>query len=276
MRMQSCFICIFSCLIAAMSAQADPTADYLAARDQYITAFKNLPDKDQNGPQAKQSRAHVEQLLTRAIQPWSAPGFPPHGAMNRFCFDDDALGFSVPNGLIYSTQTTTVFVTNRALLQDWLRKNNKVSATQAQIAFPAVFSDEELWTVTVGCDSGADLRKMIDIPRPAGADSVAAALVEFSTGGGLISTPDTVVAAVVRGDRIFMASTKLTEPLPADPDCKKTQARREKELLSGPSPQYARSDAAVSYQVCFDKNLAHRPVYAKVQKQAQALANILH
>lgn len=276
MRMHSWLIGIFAYLVASAAVQADPTTDYLAARDQHIATFKDLPDADQKKPQAKQSLAHVEQLLKAALAPWSAPGFPHEGHMHRSCFDDDALGFSVPNGLVYATRTATVFVSNRALVMDWLRKHNKVSPTQTQSVFPAVFSDESLWTFTVGCDSGAKLRKTIDVPRPAGASSVTAALAEFSTGGGLLSTPDTIVAAVVRGDRILMASTVLTVALPPDTDCQKELIRREKELAAGPSPNDARASAAVSYQICFDKHLGHRPAYANVVKQAQALVNILH
>lgn len=277
MRMHSWLVGIFSYLIAATAMQADPTTDYLAARDQYIATFKNLPEKDQDGPQAKQSKAHIEQLLTRAVLPWSAPGFPPKGRVHLNCYDDDAMGFSVVNGMEYTTRTATVFVSNRALVMDWLRKNKKISSAQTQPVFPAAFSDESLWTDAMSCDAAATLHKMIKVSPPAGADNTTVALASFSNGEDYNVTPDTLVAAVVRGDRVFIARTSLTVALKPAPHCYRKLLKLENEWPSEQKNGPAIWTSAVKdYHTCFDQHLQHRPVYAKVVKQAEALVNILH
>lgn len=157
-----------------------------------------------------------------AIPAWSAPGFPAEG-INLHCTDDSEAGFSVLDGLAYSAGDTFVIVTTLALLSRFLAGHNRRYRGGGPVSIPAAFRSDEFWTFT--------------------------------------SHPQAGVAAVVRGDRVWIAKQKLHQPLTPFTGCKHSEATERPEK---------------SYQACFAEHLRRHSGYAAVQTQAQGLVDSLH
>ena len=130
-----CFSLLFPAAWAADPAPPSPTDTYISARDHYIAEFRHIPDRARGDKHAAEALAAVDRLLRVAVPAWTAPGFPATGEMNRNCMDDNEIGFSVLDGLVYRAGDTEVVVTNRALMKG---------------AIPAIFRNEAFWTFAVG------------------------------------------------------------------------------------------------------------------------------
>lgn|GEM_PF-1420068 len=292
-----CFSIIFSAAWAADPAPLSPTDTYIVARDRYIAAFKDLPDREQQGGRAVEALAGVEQLLRAVVQAWSAPGFW-EGKVNLSCTDDDAMGFSALDGLAYEAGDTSVIVTNRTLLMGWLdRRHNKYN-DNIPVSIPAAFRAEDFWTFSVSCDAGAQLRGKVRVKAPVRGDLVMVELAVFAQYEATDRDADTLLAVSLHGDRIFIARQKLAVTLDRPAICKKivdpilaksAEALKEYQAsLKGKPPGKVKDisrfndhialkeEAGREYQACFAKNLPEQPNYAAIQKQAQALVDLLH
>lgn len=277
-----CFSLIFSAAWAADPVPPSPTDTYILARDRYIAAFKNLPDRGRGDSRAAEALAGVDRLLRAAVPAWTASGFPATGEMNLNCMDDNDMGFSVPDGLAYRAGGTSVIVTNRALLLGWQARHNTEYRTHVPVAIPAAFRDETFWTFAASCDAGAYIHGTVPVRVGEGADSVTVALGGFHNGLDYDATPDELLAAVVRGDRVWIATETLKQPLAPFTGCVNAYKRGSDEYPFAPTVQQsarlhdqAMADAVTNYQACFARELRKRPAYAAVQKQAQDLVDLL-
>lgn len=271
-----CFSLLFPAAWAADPAPPSPTDTYITARDRYIAEFKNLPDRGSHDKRAVQALADVERLLRAAVSAWTAPGFPATGEISLNCMDDNAMGFSVLDGLVYRADDTSVVVTNRALLMNAVPGHNRGYGSKVPLSIPAAFGDENFWTFAVGCDAGASLHKMMVVKAPEGADSVTVALAGFHNGLDYDATPDQLVAAVVRGDRVFVARENLKVVLAPAPHCWKKLIYLEEHSEVQKDDPRAWDRELGKYRTCFDRHLRKQPAYAAVQEQAQALVDLLH
>lgn len=290
-----CFSVIFS---AATASVPDSAGTYLAARDRYIAAFKDLPDKDQTSERAVRARDEVEGLLQMAVPGWYGPGISSFSHMNLSCMDDNEMGFSVLDGRVYGTGKASVIVTNRALLMRWLAHRRDQYKDNVPVAIPAAFRADDFWTFSVGCDAAAQLRGTVPVTVPAGTEIAVAALGLFAQDVASDRDADTLLVAVVRGDRVFVAQEKLAAMLVRPAICKQaldqTLAKSAaalkdyQESLKGKPPGIAKdtsrfkdhialeAKADRDYRSCFASHLREQPNYAAVQRQAQALVELLH
>ena len=271
---------------------ADPTTDtYLAARDRFIAA-----NKGKDAPDGV-ARAGVERLLRAAIPTFTAPGFSA-GELNLNCLDDNAAGFSALDGLAFSAGETSVVVSTRTLTTQWLARHNKEFATDRMPgSIPAAFRSGKFWTFTSCPDAAAQLRGQVLVKAPAGTDMAIAQLAVFAQHGASEQDADTLLVAAVRGDRVLLARQKLTVKLDRPAICKtaldqtlaksaaalKAYQEAIKDQPPGKVKDPSRFNEHLAYEekanreypACFAQHLPEQANFAAVQKQAQALVDLL-
>jgi hypothetical protein len=210
------------------------------------------------------------------------------------------MGLSVLNGLVYSAGDTAVIVTNRALLMRWLadRYDRANGAAKVPVAIPAAFRTEDFWTFASFNDAAAQFYGMVLVKAPSGADMATVELALFAQDLAMDAGPDTLLVAVVRGNLVFIATQKVTAKLAKPPVCKKvleqTLAKSAQALKDYQDSLQANPDAKGKdakrfsdhvaldergdrdYRACFAQHLGEQPNYAAVQRQAQALIDLLH
>jgi hypothetical protein len=293
-----CFFAIFSAAGAAEPAPASPTDTYIMARDRYIAAFKGLPDEEVNGKRGVDARTEVETLLQLAVPSWSGPDVSRFSAMNRNdCMDDPEMGFSVLDGRVYGAGKASVIVTNRALLMRWLDHRHGVHHDNIPGSIPAAFRADDFWTFSAFCDAAAQLRGQVLVKAPAGTDIAFAALGLFAQYVATDKDADTLLVAVVRGDRVFVAKEKLADAMVRPAICKRdldlTLAKAAavqksyREYLKTVPPGTLKDTtrfgdylalekkADREYSACFAQHLREQPNYAAIEMQAQAVVDSL-
>ncbi len=258
------------------------------ARDRYIAEYKgHLGFKGRifeggDDTRSVQAFAEVERLLRVAVPAWTAPGFPPTSEINLSVYDDPYDGgFRVLNGLVYQTGGTSVIVTNRALLANHLRRSHSGSEVPVSM-MEAAFRDGNFWSSALATDGAREIQYIVPVSVPAGADSATVALADF-TQSVEFENPDRLLAAVVRGDRVWIAEERLNPPLAPFTACRTAYERGINVYPVAPTVQESarKHDEVVeragrSYLACFARHLRQRPGYVGVLKQAQALVDLLH
>jgi hypothetical protein len=284
-----CFFLIFSAAPAADPAPSSPVDIYISARDHYIAAFKDAAEGDKK---ADAARNDVERLLRAAVPAWSAPGFPSTGEVNLNCLDDNDLGFSALDGLEYSAGDTSVIVTSRTLLLRWLiRHNAEYGTDKMPVSIPRVFRAGNFWTYSSCPDAATQLTGMVLVKAPPGADLAIAQIAAVAQVPAKDEAPSAMLAAVMRGDRVFIARQKLTVTFDKPEMCKKAldqtlaksekalkeyQAAKAKDPKAFDTHQQLEEQADRDYRACFAQHLPAQKTYTAVQKQAQALVDLLH
>jgi hypothetical protein len=299
-----CFSVLFS--VAAVAApptpavQPSPTDTYITARDRYLAEFKAHPTQGDADKREVRALADLERLIKLAVPAWTAPGFPATGKINLSALDDNEMGLSVLNGLVYSAGGTAVIVTNRALLMRWLADRHKTAngGAKVPVSIPAAFRTEDFWTFASFDDAAAQLYGLVLVKALSGADMATVELAVFAQDLAMDAGPDTLLVAVVRGDRVFIAKQKLTLALAKPPVCKKaldqtltksaaalkayqdslkgTPAGKVKDATRFDDHIALEDKADWEYRACFAQHLMEQPNYTAVQRQAQALVDLLH
>ena len=296
-----CFSVLFSAAAAAPPAlTSSPTDTYISTRDRYLADFKAHPTQGDADKREARALADLERLLRIAVPAWTAPGFPAAGKINLNALDDNEMGLSVLNGLVYSAGDTAVIVTNRALLMGWLaeRHNAAKGAAKFLVAIPAAFRSEDFWTFARFDDAAAQFYGMVLVKAPPGGDMAMAELALFAQDLAMDADPDALLVAVVRGDRVFVAKQTFAVKWAKPAICKRaldqTLAKSAAALKDYQDSLKANPDAKVKdatrfndhialddkadreYRGCFAQHLPEQPNYAALQKQAQALVDRLH
>jgi len=227
------------------------------------------------------ARTDVERLLRAAVPAWSAPGFSATSTINRSVFDDPyRQGFGVLDGLVYRAGGTSVIVTNRELLVRWLgdveKRDHRVSLSPS---IAEAFQQDDIWSSALAIDSGAEIQYIMPATASSGTDIVTVALADFTQDIEYDKPPTDILAAVVRGDRVFIADETLKLVLPPAKLC---DARVKYEQTQGwsapipPSEKGLRWDQAVrDYRACYARLLHDSAAFDAVRKQAQALVDRL-
>jgi hypothetical protein len=290
MRITPSLLCFFLIFSAAPAADpASPTDTYISARDRTIAAFKGAAEDDKK---AAAARSDVERLLRAAVPAWTSPGFPATGAINLSCLDDNDLGFSVLDGLVYSAGDTSVLVTSRTLLMRWLTRHNaEYKVGKIPVSVPGAFRSGNFWTFASCPDAAAQMSGMVLVKAPPGAEVAMVQLAVFAQDLAKDADPSMMLAVVVHGDRIFIARQKLTATLDKPAMCKtaldQALAKSEKALKDyqaekAKNPKVfdthvqLEEQADRDYRACFAQHLPSQKNYAALQKQSQALVDLLH
>jgi hypothetical protein len=284
-----CFFLIFSAAPAADPASPTAVDTYISARDRYIAAFKDAADGDKK---AEAALGGVERLLRAAVPAWTSPGFPSTGEVNTSCLDDNDLGFSALDGLAYDAGDTSVIVTSRELLLRWLTRHNaEYGNDKMPVSIPRAFRAGNFWTYSSCPDAAAQLTGMVLVKAPPGADVAIAQTAAFAQVPAKDEPPSALLAAVVRGDRVFIARQKLTVTFDKPEMCKKAldqtlaksemaqkeyQAAKEKDPKAFDKSVQLKELADRDYRACFAQHLPAQKNYAALQKLAQTLVDLLH
>jgi hypothetical protein len=276
MRITPSLLCFFLIFSAAPAADpAPPTDTYISARDRALAKVKAEPASEER------SLADLGRLIKLAVPPWQSPGFSPQGALTLNTLDEGDVGFGALDGLQYSRGETTVTVTTKPLVSRWLvdHRNWWKDEKNVPASMPAAFRSEAFWTQALSVDAAAYLHGLVLVKSPPGAELVFAQIAVFGQDLPMDRGPDTLLVVVLRGDRVFLAQEPLKEKLESVPFCKKamdaTLASAEKEKNQDRSDALE-DKADRDYRACFAQHLPSQKSYAALQKQAQALVDLLH
>lgn len=276
-------IILFSLIffVAEAAPPSTPIDTYFAARARYAAELCKETD-------AAQAKAYpgiltdLERLLTGFVAPWHANGFPAKGQFTvvSLCREDIETGML--DGFAYKSGDTTVTVTSMALVKHWLVDHqNWWGQNDVPASVAAAFRSDAFYTQAISTDTAAQLHGMVPVKAPLGADIAVAEIAIFAQYFVTNRGPDTLLAVVARGDRVFIARQKLAVALATEPDCRTELDLAVKDALGTSAPKDAKRNLALreqadrDYRACFAQHVREQPNYAAVQKQAQALVDLL-
>jgi len=275
-----CFSLIFSAAPAADPAPSSATDTYISARNRYLAEFKAHPTAGEADKRVEHALADLERLLRLAVPAWQARGFAAKGRINLGSLEADDVEFGQVDGLRYTAGDNTVIVTTKPLLTRWLADHRNWWKDEKNIpaSMTAAFRSEAFYTQALSTDAAAFLHGLVLVKAPPGAELAVVELAAFAQDLVLDRGPTTLLAVVLRGDRVFIAEEKLQTPLPPVLFCKKTMdltlvhAKAEKNTDKSNALE---EKADREYRDCFGVRLREQPNYAATQKQAQALVDLL-
>lgn len=269
-----CFSLIFSATAVAGSPPQSALDTYISARDQALGMIKAKPGSDER------ALADLERLIKLVIPPWSAPGFSAEGRLTLTALDEGDVGFGALDGLEYSRSGTIVVVTTKPLAARWLADHRnwwEEKAKNIPAAMITAFRSEAFYTQALANDAAVFLHGLV-LVKAGGADLAVVELAAIAQDLVMDRGPDTMLAVVMRGDRIFLAQEKLNEKLAPVAVCK---AALDKSLAHAKTEKDAAKEALTEradrdYRSCFAQHLMEQKNYTALQKQAQALVDELH
>jgi hypothetical protein len=152
------------------------------------------------------------------------------------------------------------------------------------------FRAGNFWTFASCPDAAVQLTGMVLVKAPPGADLAIAQIAAVAQVPAKDEPPSALLAAVVRGDRVFIARQKLTLAFDKPEMCKKAldqtlaksekalkdyQAAKAKDPKAFDTHQQLEEQADRDYRACFAQHLPAQKNYAALQKQAQMLVDLL-
>src|SRR5581483_1674870 len=203
---------------------ASPEATYLSARDKYIAQIKRLENAktSDSALQAAEDKATADltKRLRDVIGPVSVKGFPAEGKLSLITLFEDDEGFGMLDGLAYGEGEEGLVVTTRPLLKDWLDGKAKAEDEEGRLPADAEAAArlESFYTFAISSDAAFSKNADIPVTKPAGADFAVAALGEFQQDIGHENV-DQIVATVIKGDRVLVASVQRKAPIAKIPAC---------------------------------------------------------
>ena len=267
---------LLAVLLAASAAlAASPEAAYLAARDTAIAKIKALEDAkaSESAVEAAEDKASADLMkrLEDIVGPVAVKDLPPHREL-AIALSEHQQGYGNLDGLSFFDDKGDValLVTTRPLLSAWLegRAKEKDSAFRLPVGVDAAARQEDFYTFSVYTDVG--FAKCADLPvtKPVGADLAVAGLGEL-TQGFSAGLPDTVVATVIKGDRVLIAGVRRKTPVGNIAACAPIWAKVH--------DKYADVDGLVAknYRACFRARAPKESFYAGLTKEAQGLVDRL-
>jgi hypothetical protein len=267
---RSAAILVFLSLMAGGALAASPEATYLAARDKAIAEIKALQDAktSESAIQAAEDKATADLVkqLKDIIGPLTIEGFASPYHLNIALREEQ--GYGELDGLAaYGKDNQTFVVTTRSLTQKWLeasaKDNDKTRRQPTNI--DAAARGEDFYNASLYTD--VTFSKYSDLPlaKPAGADLVVAALGGLSQGFEA-ELPDTIVATIVKGDKVFVASVPRKTPIGKIRACAPLWAKAQHDGLAD-----ADSSAAKNYRACFSQHAPKEGSFAGLTKEVQSL-----
>ncbi len=277
-------------LLSLTTAQA-ATADYLESRNRLLASMKIRPDAPDLEKRNRAGLAALEKELARTLPPFHAEGFPKTGKINLQTLVEEE-GFGQLDGLAYVRREpkTTVIALTPAILADWLASHAGPDSGTSRVPREPqqAIRSEAFYTQAIGSD--AAVAKFADLSVDPGAEASAAVLLvrrQQDIGPG---APDEIVATVLRGDRVLVASQPVgakVAPIPPCEDVYRTRAHEAERLLArynaGGSKDEAlfarytkaQEEGDTAFRGCFAERIKDRPEFPALARQAQALVDTL-
>jgi hypothetical protein len=261
-------------LAAGGALAASPEAAYLAARDKAIAEIKALEDSkaSESAIQAAEEKAaaDLERRLRDIVGPLAIKGFPAAGKLNlALSIHDEEFGDL--DGLASTVEGQDMVVTTRPLLTAWLDEVAKDEDKDRRLpnAIEAAVGQDNFYTFSVGEDAAFARYADLPVTQPPGADLAVAALGVFEQADGLWP-PDAIVATVIKGDRVFVASIRRKPPIDTIPACRALWTKAKGEQAAEASEQGDKD-----YRACFSAHAAKEPFFAGLTREAQGLVDRL-
>jgi hypothetical protein len=292
------FIIALSLLVSVAAIAASAEQTYFAARDRAIARLTALSEAgkldDAPGKLHDEARRDLAKLLQPIIGRVAIKGFSTDAQSNIDTLVKGDESFGLLDGLVYASadDKSHVIVTTSALLDRWLKEHKNwwgpsVANVPQQAA--AALKSEPFYTQAVSTD--AAFVKFLELPvtKPAKA-TFAFAMLNGRSQDRPPQKPDEIMAAVVQGTRVFIASAPAgtpVEPIPACEDArrdfeKKSAAARDAYLAAERKDEklYERSvllerDGDAAALRCFAQRAKNEAFYAPLMKQAQELVDLL-
>ncbi|GAA0539124.1 hypothetical protein FHS83_003666 [Rhizomicrobium palustre] len=280
MRKTFAVLC-FSIIFFVSSGAATPLDEYIAARDRYIVAF--APPKYVDNKRHEKALTDVKARLKTLIGPLSAPGYSKEPELNRDTLVGSDVGFDQLDGLRYAGNGGQVVVSTMPLLRAWLAKRKDRPADLDKL-----ISTEDFFTFTVSNDASATFYG--SVPVAAKGRKVAVRLGDYAQETLLDQGPTKLLAAVIDGERVYIAEEGVSSHLAPIPVCqapmKKTLAEANaaytsftafNQKIRAAFDKYLRLSAAADkgYRVCFAREIRKQKAWPAIKKQAQHLVDSL-
>lgn len=282
-RAKTAGLCALALLATAAPACAAPLDDYLKARDAYVAKFdpgdKELDYKKVEKPLAA-AMADLEKKLRALVGAVDIPG-GGQGKSNLGSLIKGDMDFGKLDGIVFATgggKIETV-VTTRGLVDRWLVEHkdwwDKGTPNVPQKASDALGFDG-FYTQALSGD--AAISKFADLPvtKPDGAETAFAMLDLRSQDVG-VGKPDEIIAALVRGDRVFLVSMPLAGKAPAFAPCDAAWKAFEKKIAKadGDAASNLEEEGAAAYRTCYVEKLKATPAWQAAVAQAQKTIDAL-
>lgn len=199
------------CVLSAGLAQAQTAEDrYLAARDAAIERFtpERVPNIGQRELDAEgKARGELERLMRSVLGSDTPSGFEA-GKFNVTTLFSGDIDFGKLDGLVFEADggDTQMVVTTGSLLTKWLQA--KWQDPKDRLAPADAMKSETFYLRAMGSD--AAILRYADIPL-GGPDAFA--ILAARTQDMPPSEADEVFVTAIRGDRVFVASARVTPAL---------------------------------------------------------------
>jgi hypothetical protein len=279
---------------SAALAQTIDTVRYIEARDQaieeskapyeaFVARYKEI-ETTQNMAAAEMywktqgarlaGRDHeklssLERLLRSAVGSFSHEGFETKGTINLETLSPEP-NLGRLDGLEYESRDgrTKILVTTRSLVSDWLGKfyQRPTDAVRHLVEVLSVESQPFLTQAWAIEDQHFTLVDRLPVSKPKGAAMAVAFLGELCAADENY-VPDSILAELVVGSRVYLISQSLSVKLPILDECD----RQWQKLWDADKP-----DAAASaFNRCYASRSTSRPGYNDAVAQARRLIDSL-
>jgi hypothetical protein len=269
----------FAAILLALSltagvALAFPEATYLAARDKAIAEIKALEDSkaSESAIQAAEDKAvaDLEKRLRDIVAPVAVKGFPPADKLN-FALSEHEDEFGDLDGLASYSEGQVMVVTTRPLLMAWLEQmaKDEVKDRRLPTDVDAAVRQDGFYTFSVGEDAAFAKYANLPVMKPPGVDLAVGVLGVFQQADGPWPA-DAIVATVIKGDRVFVASIRHKPPIAKIPACGTIWAKAKREQAAA-----ALEQGDQDYRACFNAHAPKESFFAGLTDEAQSLVDRL-
>jgi len=276
-------------LVLPLAAHAaSPEDSYIAARNKYIAKFKASAEvDDKTARQEEAARADLEGKLRALIGRVAIEGVPAEGKLNLDTLFGGELGFGLIDGLAYQSNDDAprLIVTTPALARRWLTAHAKWwGKNDVPQDLNAALKSESFYTQAMSPDAAVFRFAEVPVTKPANAGFVTAMLIARRQDIGL-STPDELLVAIVRGDRVFIWSAPLQAKAAINPACetvwneaaaradKASEAYRKSEPKDDNPFDRILQEGDEAFRRCFAEHAAQEPFFPALTRQAQDLVD---
>jgi hypothetical protein len=270
---------------------ASPEDNYIAARDKYVAKLKTDGEVDEKtAKQEEAARADLEARLRTILGRVTVEGVPADGKLNLETLLEGSLGFGQIDGLSHQAadDAPRLIATTPSLAKRWLVAHAKWGdSNNVPQDLQAALRSEPFYTQAMSQDAAVFHFATIPVTKPASTSFVNAMLIARRQDIGL-TTPDELVVAVVRADRVFIWSVPTQAKVTVNPACEAlwnaAVARGDKayEAYQKSDPKNEKlfeeqtrilQEGDDAFRRCFGERAAREPFFGALVKQAQELVD---
>lgn len=267
----------------APSRAASPQDEYLAARDAYIAKFdsgdKEVDYKKIEKPHAAAMK-DLEARLRTLVGPVEIQGAGA-GKTNLGSLIKGDIDFGKLDALLFKPRggETEIVVTTRGLIDKWLSEHkdwwDKDTPNVPQKTTEALGFDG-FYTQALGGDAAISSFAQLPVGKPDGAE-LATAMLDMRSQDVGVGKPDEIIAAVLRGDRVFVVSMPLEGKAAAFPACDAAWKIIEKKAAKaeGDTASKLEEEGSAAYRACYVEKMKATPAWQAAVAQAQKAIDAL-